>query len=65
MKPFFYSCCIISVLAGITFYWVQGHASDPKTLPAERHPVQKDSATPETESIQSTENSPLANALHR
>ena len=59
MKSFFYSVCIISVLAGITFYWIQGHASDPETLPAERHHVQKDPAATRIESVQSTENALL------
>lgn len=59
MKSFFYSVCIVSAITGIAFYWVQGQASDPKTLPAERHHVQKYPAATEIESVQSTKASSL------
>ena len=60
MKPFFYSVCTIIAVTGITFYWVQEQASDPKTLSAERHPAQKAPAAIGIESGESTETSPLA-----
>ncbi len=56
MKSILYIVCIVSVVTGITFYWVQGQTS---TLPADRRHVQKDPAATRIEHVQSTKNSPL------